>query len=97
NVGEDDDGVHAKPAKGLDGDFDGELRSLANLKECVLCADFAVFGQIAAGLAHHPHGNAGEDFTATSAEEQIFSVDWRSLLAHVLLDDSRIANPRRSC
>src|SRR6266404_4505234 len=69
NVRENDDGIHAEPAEGLDGDFDGQLGGLANLKECVLCADFAVFGKIAASLAHHPHGNAGKNLSATGAEE----------------------------
>ena len=31
NVGEDDDGVDAEQAKGLQRDFDGEIWSLANL------------------------------------------------------------------
>ena len=69
NVGEHDDGVDAKPAKRLDGNFDGKLRRLANLKECMLCADFAVFRKIPAGLAHYPDGNSRQNFTAAGAKE----------------------------
>src|SRR5260370_23542471 len=69
NVRENDDGVHTQPAKGLDGDFDGKLGRLASLKECMLCADFAVLGEIPACLAHHPHGNSGKDLPAAGAKE----------------------------
>src|SRR6266849_9744609 len=69
NVRENDDGINAQPAKGLDGNFDGKLGRLANLKECVLGTNFAVFGEIAACLAHHPHGNAGKDLPAAGAKE----------------------------
>src|SRR5216683_3008512 len=64
NVRENDDGIDAQPAKGLDGNFDGKLGGLANLKECMLCADFAVFGEIAACLAHHPYGNTRQNLSA---------------------------------
>src|SRR6266704_1280539 len=97
DVRENDNGVHAKPPKGLDGNFDGKLGRLANLKECVLCANLAVLGEIPACLAHHPHGNAGKDLTAAGAKEQVFSVDRRSLQGHIPPEGSRIANPSRSC
>src|SRR5208282_354818 len=60
NVGEDDDGVHAEQAKGLKGDFNGEIGRLTNLQKGVVCANGAVFGEVAAGLAHHPDGKARE-------------------------------------
>ncbi|HEX9344797.1 MAG TPA: hypothetical protein VF900_02675, partial [Candidatus Acidoferrum sp.] len=66
---ENDHRINPKPAKGLDGDFDRKLRRLANLKECVLCADFAVFREIPARLAHHPHRNSRKDFPAAGAKE----------------------------
>src|SRR5260370_2122464 len=69
NVRENDYCINAKPAKELDGNFDRELRCLANLKKCVLCTDFAVFGKVAACLAHHPHGNSRKDLAATGAKE----------------------------
>src|SRR6266704_433200 len=69
NVRENDDGINTKPPKGLDGNFDGKLGRLANLKECMLCADFAVLGEIPARLAHHPHGNSGKDLPAAGAKE----------------------------
>src|SRR5437016_3290708 len=69
NVRENDDGINAKPAKGLDRDFDRKLRRLANLKECVLCADFAVFGKVAARLAHHPDGNSRKDVPSAGAKK----------------------------
>jgi hypothetical protein len=39
----------------------------------MLGADFAVFGKVAAGLAHHPDGEARNGFAAASAEEELFA------------------------
>src|SRR5260370_171492 len=69
NVRADDHRINATPAKGLDRDFDRELRRLANLKGCMLCADFAVFRKIPARLAHHPDGNSRKNLAATGAKE----------------------------
>jgi hypothetical protein len=35
----------------------------------MICPDGAIFGQIAAGLAHHPDRQTRERFAAASAEE----------------------------
>jgi len=73
NVGENDDGVHVEAAEGLKGDFGGEIGGFANLEKSVLGADLAVFGKIAAGLAHHPDRNARDGFSAAGTEEEFLA------------------------
>ncbi len=73
DVREDDDRVHAKATEGLHGDFDGEVRRFANFQKRMFCADFAVFGEIAAGLAHHPDGKARHRFAVRGAKEELFA------------------------
>ena len=73
DVREDDDGIDAEAAERLDGDLERQVGGLADLEEGVLGADFAVFGKIAAGLAHHPDGEARNGFAAASAEEEFFA------------------------
>ncbi len=56
DVGEEDGGVDAQDVDRLDGHLGGELGGLAEGEEVHLLADGAVFGEIAAGLAHQPDG-----------------------------------------
>ena len=83
DVGENDDGVNAEEAKGLERDLDGEVGRFANLKKCVICADGAILGEIAAGLAHHPDGEARECFAAAGAEEEVFSIKRSRVCGHL--------------
>ena len=69
NVRENDDRINAQPAKGLEGDFDRKLGRLANVKECVLCTDLAVFRKVAASLAHHPDRNSRKGVPTTGTKE----------------------------
>ena len=73
DVRENDDGVDAEAAKRLDGDFECQIGSLADLEERMLCTDFAVFRKVAAGLAHHPDREARNGLAAASAQEQFFA------------------------
>lgn len=73
DVREDDDGIDAESAKRLDGDFERQIGGLADLEEGMLGANFAVFGKVAAGLAHHPDGEARNGFAAASAEEEFLA------------------------
>lgn len=43
-------------------------------------ADGAVFGEVAAGLAHHPDGETGSCFAAAGAEEEVFSIERKGLI-----------------
>jgi hypothetical protein len=72
NIREDDDGVYAKTAEGLQGDFDGEIGGLADFQERVLCAELAIFRKVAAGLAHHPNGEPGNRLASAGAEKEFF-------------------------
>jgi hypothetical protein len=73
DVRENDNGVDAQAAERLDGDFQGEIGSLANLQEGVFSPDFAVLRKVSAGLAHHPDGETRDGFAAAGAEEEFFS------------------------
>ena len=60
----------------------GQIGGLADFEEGVLGADFAVFGKVAAGLAHHPDGEARNGFAAASAEEELFAAQSGGLGSH---------------
>lgn len=53
----------------------------------MLGADGAVLGEVAAGLAHHPHGNARRRFSATGAEEQVLSIERQGAVGHLLPEE----------
>ncbi len=69
DVRENDDGVDTKPSEGLEGNFNGEIRRFANLEECMLCAKFTIFGEVAPCLSHHPDGESRNGLSAASAKE----------------------------
>src|SRR5438876_4695765 len=46
DIGEDDHGIDAEPSERLQGDLRGQLRGLANLQKSMLCANFAILGQV---------------------------------------------------
>ena len=50
--------LNREPADGLQRDLGGELWRAADLEELVLLAEVAELREVAAGLAHHPHGRA---------------------------------------
>jgi hypothetical protein len=82
DVRKNDDGINAESAERLHGDFERQIRGLADFEEGMPGADFAIFGKVAASLAHHPDGQARNGFTAASAEEE-FCAGWsRSLGSH---------------
>ena len=60
DIGEDDGGVEVEAADRLQRYFGGEVRREAQVEKAAgLGADFTVFRQIAAGLAHHPDRRDG--------------------------------------
>jgi hypothetical protein len=69
NIRENDDCVDAEPEKWLDRDFEGQLGRLANLEECVLCADLTVFRKIPSRLAHHPDRDSRKYLSPAGAQE----------------------------
>src|SRR5215475_11724208 len=46
------------------------------------CAEFAVFGQVAPGLAHHPDGHAWQRFSTAGAEKKLLAIDGTSDWGH---------------
>ena len=56
DVGEEDDAVHPEAPEGLHRDLDGRRDVGAEVEEREALADLAVLGEVAAGLAHEPHG-----------------------------------------
>lgn len=69
DIGEDNDGIDAETAEGLKGHFDGQFGSLTYLQKRVLSADFAILGEVAASLAHHPNREAGDRLAATGPQK----------------------------
>ena len=70
DVAEKDGGVEAVAADGLEGDFRGELRGCAEAHEVPgVSADFAVFGEVASGLAHEPERRRPHSLSTQHAEE----------------------------
>ena len=61
-------------SKWLQGNFGGEVGSLADFQKWAMGANFAVFGEVAASLAHHPHRDTGKRFSAASAQEKILAI-----------------------
>ena len=56
DVGEENGGIQGEALQGLEGDFAGQLRVHAQIHEAAGArAGGPVLGEIAAGLAHHPH------------------------------------------
>ena len=70
DIGEENGGIHAE-TQGLEGNFEGELGGTAQFEERVFLAKGAVFGHIAARLAHEPYGRDVCFFTATSAQKAV--------------------------
>jgi len=75
NVGENDNGINAEAAEGLEGDLGGEVGSFADFEKRMIGANGAVFGKVAASLAHHPDRNMREGFAAAGAEKQLFAIE----------------------
>jgi len=75
NVGENDHRIDAKAAEGLERDFGGEIRVLADFEKRMFGTNGAVFGEVAAGLAHHPDGNTWKRFAAAGTEKEFFTAE----------------------
>ena len=69
DVGKEDRRVHAEPVHGLERDRRGGLRVLAELEEAEALAHGAILGEVAARLAHEPHGRERDGFPARGAQE----------------------------
>jgi ABC-type uncharacterized transport system YnjBCD ATPase subunit len=83
NIGKDDDGVDVEATEGLDGDFERQIGILANFQKRMLCANYAVFGEIAASLAHHPDGKARNGLATAGTEEELLAGNGAGLGGHV--------------
>ena len=73
DVGEDDCRVDLIPPDRLDRDFRSHFRGLAHLQEGILGPDLAVFRQVPACLAHHPHGGAIYRLAPASLDKPVCS------------------------
>ena len=60
-----------EPADGLQRDLGGELWRAADLEELVLLAELAELREVAAGLAHHPHGRALHELAPGSPQDEV--------------------------
>lgn len=58
DIGENDRGIHLKRADRLQGDLGGQIRVSQQFEHRMTRAKPAVFGHVAAGLAHEPHRRA---------------------------------------
>jgi len=74
DVGEEDRRVDGETLDGLQRDLGRGVRRLAELEEAVPRAHRAVLGQVAAGLAHEPHGCVRDGFPPRGAEQRCI---WR--------------------
>src|SRR5690348_9400459 len=74
DIGENDNGVDTETSEGLKGNLDGEIGRLADFQEGMLRAEFAVFGEIAASLAHHPDRNTRHGFAPASPQEEFLAI-----------------------
>lgn len=83
NVRKDNDGINVEATQRLDGDLECQIGSFANFQKRMFCADFAVFGKIAAGLAHHPDGEARNGLAAAGAQEKLLAGERVGLGRHV--------------
>ena len=63
-----------KLSKWLQRHFGRQIRSLADFQKWAIGANFAIFGEIAASLAHHPHGHPRKRLAAASAQEQFLAI-----------------------
>ena len=70
DVGKQDGGVHVQAAHGLHRDLARQLRRPAAGEEVGLLAKRAIFGQVAAGLAHDPDRRAFDALLAAGARKQ---------------------------
>ena len=71
DVAENDGGVEGEPADGLQRDLGRELGRAADLEELVLLAELAELRQVAAGLAHHPHGRALHGLASGGPQDEV--------------------------
>src|SRR5262249_38792609 len=70
DVGEEDGRVHAELVDGLERHFGCRRRILAELEEPMTRAHRAVFGHVAAGLSHEPHGRERSREATARLEER---------------------------
>ena len=72
DVGKQNGGIQRETFQRLQGDFTGEFRRFAQAEKTAGAgAGFAVFGQIAASLTHHPNGRVGRGLAQQGAQENI--------------------------
>jgi hypothetical protein len=67
----------------LERNLDGEIGRFANFQEGVLGSNFAVFGKIAACLAHHPNRQARYTFAAAGSQKEFFAGQCGGLIGHI--------------
>ena len=71
DVAEDDGGVDPEPVHRLERHLDGQLGRPDHGEEVGALPHRAVLGEVAAGLAHHPHGGPLDGLAPAGAEEEI--------------------------
>ena len=71
DVGEEDRGIQLEPPQRLQRHFSGEVRRPAQVQKIDAAAQFAVFRQVAAGLAHDPEWRAVHRFAPAGTQETI--------------------------
>ena len=78
DVGEDNGAINEAGVtiNGLQGQSRGNLGRATALEEVVGALGLVVLGQVAASLAHHPHGRAFDLLTTRGAQEQVVLHRW---------------------
>ena len=72
DVGEEDGGIEAEAVDGLEGYFSRQLGVFAQIQKAACTGAYsAVFGQVAPGLAHEPHGGVGNGLFGEGAQEGV--------------------------
>ena len=71
DVAEDDRGVDAEQVHRLQRDLDGQLGRADHREEVGALPHRAILGQVAAGLAHHPHRRPLHGLAPAGAQEEI--------------------------
>jgi hypothetical protein len=66
----------------LHGHFERQVWRLANLKKCMLGANFAILRQVTTRLPHHPYREPHHGLAAARAHKQLFAIQWSSRQTH---------------
>ena len=85
NIGKQDGGVQIVAVDGLEGYFGGQFGVFAQIhKAAGAGAGFAVFGQVAAGLAHHPNGRVFNGLAQKCAQKGVVFQWWHDGVFRVI-------------